>query len=157
VLGNLFVQSALLHVRSCCARRAWGRQHGWRRTLSRGGLRPARRDGALARRRYVQMALQLLHEASLGSASRLAAYVAALPRGAALDPPLLWRPQELAALRYPHLEQQVLWAFACAFRLLISLVPGSHIDAVYGVALGASPLRRQLRCAACALSAGHGR
>ena len=53
------------------------------------------------------MALQLLHEASLGGASRLAAYVRALPRSAALDTPLQWRPEELAALRYPHLQAEV--------------------------------------------------
>ncbi len=45
------------------------------------------------------MALQLLHEASLG--------------------PLLWRPQEVAALRYPHLEQQVLLG-SCSFLCLCS-------------------------------------
>ena len=57
--------------------------------------------------RFVKMALQLLRKASLGGASRLAAYVRALPRGAALDMPLQWRPEELAALRYPYLQAEV--------------------------------------------------
>ena len=65
-------------------------------------------------RRSVKMALQLLHEASLGGASRLAAYVRALPRGAALDTPLQWRPEELAALRYPYLQAEVNISTRCS-------------------------------------------
>ena len=53
------------------------------------------------------MAVHLLHEQSLGRASRLAAYIGALPRGAALDTPLQWRPEEVAALRYPYLQAEV--------------------------------------------------
>ena len=62
--------------------------------------------GALWPRRHVQLALKLLHERRLGPASRLAPYVAALPR--AYSTPLAWGEGELAALQYPHLQQQVL-------------------------------------------------
>lgn len=72
------------------------------------------KDGAWARLRFVKMAVQLLHEQSLGRASPLAAYIGALPRGAALDTPLQWRPEEVAALRYPHLQAEVSAQGSCS-------------------------------------------
>ena len=56
--------------------------------------------------RFVQMALKLQHERRLGAASRLAPYVSALPQG--FSTPLTWTDAQLAALQYPHLQQQVL-------------------------------------------------
>ena len=53
----------------------------------------------------MQLALKLVHERRLGAASRLAPYVAALPQ--AYSTPLSWGEAGLAALQYPHLQQQV--------------------------------------------------
>lgn len=74
--------------------------------LGLGFTQSIRKNSTRAGLRFVKMALQLLHEASLREASRLAAYVGALPCGAALDTPLQWRPEELAALRYPFLQAE---------------------------------------------------
>ena len=52
------------------------------------------------------MALKLLYERKLGSESKLAPYVAALP--ADFSTPLSWTEAQLQALRYPHLQQEVL-------------------------------------------------
>jgi hypothetical protein len=62
-------------------------------------------DRTVPDHRYVQMALKLLHERRLGAASRLAPYVAALPQS--FSTPLTWTQAQLAALHYPHLQQQV--------------------------------------------------
>ena len=54
----------------------------------------------------MQLALKLLHERRGGPSSRLAAYVGALPQS--YSTPVSWSEDKLAALRYPHLQQQVL-------------------------------------------------
>lgn len=55
--------------------------------------------------RYVQMALKLLYERQLKKDSRLAHYVENLP--GSFSSPLAWTEAELAALQYPHLQEEV--------------------------------------------------
>ena len=63
---------------------------------------------------YAQLALKLLHERSLGPASRFADYLPALPASAAaVDLPATWPTQAVRALQYPYLEEQVRRASAC--------------------------------------------
>ena len=47
----------------------------------------------------------VLHERRQGALSRVAGYVAQLPRD--FDTPLHWTPEERAQLQYPHLEAEV--------------------------------------------------
>lgn len=54
---------------------------------------------------FVKMGLKLLHERRLGQDSNLRLYIEHLP--AAVDVPVLWSDDELQALQYPHLIQQV--------------------------------------------------
>lgn len=53
----------------------------------------------------VRLALMLLHEARQGASSRVAGYVAQLPRS--FDTPLHWSAMERQALAYPHLVAEV--------------------------------------------------
>ncbi len=56
-------------------------------------------------RRWVRLALMLLHEWSLGGASRVSGYVGQLPSD--FGTPLHWTPSQLSALGYPHLQAEV--------------------------------------------------
>ena len=56
-------------------------------------------------RRFMKLALMLLHEQELGEASRLAPYLQYLPTE--FNTPFIWSDQELQQLGYPFLTQQV--------------------------------------------------
>lgn len=53
----------------------------------------------------MKLALMVLHERRQGAQSRVAGYVAQLPR--AFETPLHWTAEESAQLQYPHLEAEV--------------------------------------------------